>query len=42
MPLSSLLPRSPVPADREAYGKTLRHLAELFVKNFKKFEDGGG
>ncbi|GAB4820350.1 hypothetical protein N2152v2_007396 [Parachlorella kessleri] len=29
-------------ADKESYGKTLTHLAELFTKNFKKFEDGGG
>ncbi|KAL4443900.1 hypothetical protein ABPG75_011637 [Micractinium tetrahymenae] len=29
-------------ADKENYTKTLSHLAELFVKNFKKFEDGGG
>lgn len=29
-------------ADKEAYGKTLRHLSDLFVTNFKKFEDGGG
>jgi phosphoenolpyruvate carboxykinase (ATP) len=29
-------------ADKENYNQTLSHLALLFQKNFKKFEDGGG
>jgi ATP-dependent phosphoenolpyruvate carboxykinase len=29
-------------ADKENYTTTLTHLAELFVKNFTKFEVGGG
>lgn len=29
-------------ADVESYDKTLGNLAELFIANFKKFEDGGG
>jgi len=28
--------------DQDGYDKTLGHLAELFVENFKIFEDGGG
>ncbi len=27
-------------ADQDAYNKTLAHLAQLFKKNFKKFEVG--
>ncbi|EFN52587.1 hypothetical protein CHLNCDRAFT_49080 [Chlorella variabilis] len=29
-------------ADKEAYRRKLAHLGAQFVKNFKKFEDGGG
>ena len=39
---SELLLPSQTWADEEVYTSTLRHLAELFCANFKKFEDGGG
>lgn len=41
VPDDVLLPSNTWP-DEEGYNSTLKQLAQLFVDNFKKFEDGGG